>query len=138
MTASADGELVCTDPGVGVPAPGWHSWSPGTPGGGGPLPLDPPEDPPICEESASGARASAEVCQPRDFYTPEVNGCGPENLIEVTGDLEIYNNPIKGNNDLLNITDVEGCDFRPVCNTHDIGYSIWHVATSGDRHPILR
>jgi RHS repeat-associated protein len=24
MTVSADGRLVCTDPGVGIPAPGWH------------------------------------------------------------------------------------------------------------------
>jgi RHS repeat-associated protein len=24
MTVSADGRLICTDPGVGVPAPGWH------------------------------------------------------------------------------------------------------------------
>jgi hypothetical protein len=26
MTVSADGKLVCTDPGVGILAPGWHGW----------------------------------------------------------------------------------------------------------------
>ncbi len=31
MTVSDDGTLVCTDPGVGVPAPGWHGSQPGTP-----------------------------------------------------------------------------------------------------------
>lgn len=27
-TVSEDGELICTDPGVGIPAPGWHSIAP--------------------------------------------------------------------------------------------------------------
>ncbi len=30
MTVSADGTLVCTDPGVGVLAPGWHGTNPGS------------------------------------------------------------------------------------------------------------
>ncbi len=38
MTASADGKVVCTDPGVGIPAPGWH--------GAGPAPKGPPPPPP--------------------------------------------------------------------------------------------
>ena len=29
MTVSADGTLVCTDPGVGIEAPGWHGTQPG-------------------------------------------------------------------------------------------------------------
>jgi hypothetical protein len=35
MTVSSDGRLVCTDPGVGIPAPGWHGTSPAASGGGG-------------------------------------------------------------------------------------------------------
>lgn len=34
MTVSADGQLICTDPGVGILAPGWH--------GSGPPPVTPP------------------------------------------------------------------------------------------------
>ena len=46
MTVSGDGEMVCTDPGVGIRAPGWHGANPGTGGGGGqPGPPQPPEDP---------------------------------------------------------------------------------------------
>ncbi|MGK0237346.1 MAG: RHS repeat-associated protein [Candidatus Pelagisphaera sp.] len=37
MTVSEDGSLVCTDPGVGILAPGWHGVSPGTSGSGGEL-----------------------------------------------------------------------------------------------------
>ncbi|GEM_PF-2395587 len=37
MTVSDDGRLVCTDPGIGIPAPGWHGTQPGTSGSGGPL-----------------------------------------------------------------------------------------------------
>ena len=28
MTVSADGRMVCTDPGVGIRAPGWHGSDP--------------------------------------------------------------------------------------------------------------
>ena len=35
MTVSADGLWVESDPGVGILAPGWHGWNPGTNGGGG-------------------------------------------------------------------------------------------------------
>ena len=35
MTVSADGTLVCSDPGVGIRAPGWHGVAAGSPGGGG-------------------------------------------------------------------------------------------------------
>src|SRR5438128_6941737 len=48
MTVTADGLLVCTDPGVGIPAPGWHGTDPGTPGNpggpGGPSDEPPPGD----------------------------------------------------------------------------------------------
>ncbi len=35
MTVSPDGTLVCTDPGVGLRAPGWHGARPGSSGSGG-------------------------------------------------------------------------------------------------------
>ncbi len=35
MTVSLDGTLVCSDPGTGILAPGWHSTRRGTQGGGG-------------------------------------------------------------------------------------------------------
>src|SRR6185369_17147560 len=37
MRVTADGKLVCTEPGVGIRAPGWHGSAPGAGGGGGPL-----------------------------------------------------------------------------------------------------
>ncbi len=39
MTVSADGKLVCTDPGVGIRQPGWHGFE-------GPPPVTPPKPPP--------------------------------------------------------------------------------------------
>jgi len=41
MTVSADGRLVCSDPGVGIRAPGWHGSRPGT---SGPDPLAPKDE----------------------------------------------------------------------------------------------
>jgi subtilase family serine protease len=41
MRVSTDGRLVCTDPGVGIPAPGWHGTQPGSPLGPVPQPLQP-------------------------------------------------------------------------------------------------
>jgi hypothetical protein len=35
MTVSGDGQLVCSDPGVGILEPGWHGTQAGTEGGGG-------------------------------------------------------------------------------------------------------
>ncbi len=40
MTVSVDGKMVCTDPGVGIRAPGWH--------GSGPLMVGPPPPLPPC------------------------------------------------------------------------------------------
>jgi len=45
MTVSDDGALICTDPGVGILAPGWH--------GSGPSPLSPPPPGP-CAGGGSG------------------------------------------------------------------------------------
>ncbi len=47
MTVSDDGQLICTDPGVGIRAPGWH--------GSGPAPVEPPPppDPPQCGGTAA-------------------------------------------------------------------------------------
>ena len=45
MTVSTDGKLICSDPGVGIQAPGWH--------GSAPAPLGPPPPPsPNCSDSA--------------------------------------------------------------------------------------
>jgi RHS repeat-associated protein len=52
MTVTADGRLVCTDPGVGINAPGWHGSRPGTNiddgniDDGDPDPDPPPKDDP--------------------------------------------------------------------------------------------
>lgn len=35
MTVTADGQLICTDPGVGIRAPGWHGAQQGSNGSGG-------------------------------------------------------------------------------------------------------
>ncbi len=47
MTVSADGTLVCTDPGIGILAPGWHFTNPSTQtrGGGTDCDEDGPESP---------------------------------------------------------------------------------------------
>ena len=42
MTVSDDGRLICSDPGVGILAPGWHGAAPGSSGGGGPTTGAPP------------------------------------------------------------------------------------------------
>lgn len=52
-TISEDGELACTDPGVGIPAPGWHGVNPGSQmeGGGAGSPTEPEcpfDDPSLC------------------------------------------------------------------------------------------
>ena len=138
MTATADGKLVCTDPGVGVPAPGWHSWSGGTPGRGGPMQTVEPEDEADIleeeeeeEELTCEEQGGEEVCKQRKDFTPSVNGCGPQWLIDDlseypwafgSGDLELFNNPMEA----MNGTEFlyGGCDFRSACNTHDIGYAI--------------
>ena len=42
MTVSADGKLVCSDPGMGILQPGWHGEDPSCQGSGGPGPPHPP------------------------------------------------------------------------------------------------
>jgi Leucine-rich repeat (LRR) protein len=66
MTVSADGQFVCTDPGVGIRAPGWHGSQPGTGGEGGPIlepvpPVNESETPPSDE---SGSQPSDELEPP--------------------------------------------------------------------------
>lgn len=45
MTVSLDGTLICSDPGTGIRAPGWHGVQPGTTQSGEPLNFDPSCDP---------------------------------------------------------------------------------------------
>ena len=52
MTVSADGKLVCTDPGSGILQPGWH--------GVGPTPSGPPPPPPACP-APGGPQAAAKT-----------------------------------------------------------------------------
>ena len=46
MTVSADGQMVCTDPGVGIRAPGWHGSQPGT--SCNCMQATPPREPHVC------------------------------------------------------------------------------------------
>lgn len=64
MTISEDGLFACTDPGVGILAPGWHGTSPGGPGGGG---GPPPGPPPPCKKK-----------KPEDPCDPAVQCCDQE------------------------------------------------------------
>ncbi len=112
MTATADGTLVCTDPGVGVPAPGWHSWNPGVPSRGGPArpnsPLPPPPPPPDEDETCEPGKVE---CKPKENYQPSVNGCGPEWLPEF---IPNWDNPM--------LAESGSCNFKPACDNHDKGY----------------
>ena len=124
MTANADASLICTDPGVGVPAPGWHSWNPGVPTRGGPSrptrpPLGPPPPPPEEEEECEPGK---KTCEQKTGPVRPPNGCGPQALIDTTGDLSIYNNPVLVYLP-VNALVGTGCDFRPSCNGHDLGYA---------------
>ena len=56
MTVTGDGQLVCTDPGVGVIAPGWHAPQPGT-GGNADAPVGPSPPPPMCPATSRWAKA---------------------------------------------------------------------------------
>ncbi|HEV2851265.1 MAG TPA: SdrD B-like domain-containing protein [Thermoanaerobaculia bacterium] len=89
MTVTADGHLICTDPGVGILAPGWH--------GSGPPPKSPPPPPkkkpylPCPEPNDTerfnkcleNAKATAQLCQKNCLYwlsacaTIQVLVCGP-------------------------------------------------------------
>ena len=122
MTANADASLVCTDPGVGVPAPGWHGWNPGVPTRRGPVtPNRPPPPPPPPLEEEEECEPGKVECEQKENYQPQPNGCGPQALIDKTGDLAIYNNPVLVYLP-VNALVGTGCDFRPSCNTHDVGY----------------
>jgi hypothetical protein len=77
MTVTADGRLICSDPGFGIRAPGWHVPAP--------PPYEPPPPPPCMGSSAAGAifaGAGAEIrsypyCGPAcdEKYEREVNNC---------------------------------------------------------------
>lgn len=134
MTASADGTLVCTDPGVGVPAPGWHSWNPGTPGRGGPLPRNPPpedqdnddeeeeEEEEECEEPGSGGTGS-DSCFEKPNYAPSVNGCGPGFLDgSPVGPFWLVPLVLSGIKDDPMLTSASSCSFKAACDAHDVGY----------------
>jgi hypothetical protein len=67
MTVSADGRLICTDPGVGIRAPGWHGSGqpPTTPPPPSPCPsgsCEPP--PPPCPPSPRPPNRQCENCGP--------------------------------------------------------------------------
>lgn len=132
MTANADGTLVCTDPGVGVPAPGWHGWNPGVPTRGGPSwPSRRPPPPPPPPDEDEECEPGEVTCKERENYTPSVNGCGPQWLIDKTGALEVYNNPMAYTAAGLF---GDGCNFKPACDTHDVGYGSCQVSkTNTDR-----
>ncbi|MCB0089967.1 MAG: Ig-like domain-containing protein, partial [Caldilineaceae bacterium] len=61
MTVSDDGALVCTDPGVGILAPGWHGALEGAGGSGGP---PEPPTPPVCTDINSAFLQSPNVTVP--------------------------------------------------------------------------
>ncbi|MCI0540197.1 MAG: Ig-like domain-containing protein, partial [Verrucomicrobiales bacterium] len=67
MTVSTDGRLICTDSGVGIPAPGWH--------GSGPPPFGPPPPPPLCPAGSFAfhggfSHANQSVAKARDPFCP--------------------------------------------------------------------
>jgi RHS repeat-associated protein len=64
VTISADGKLACSDPGVGILAPGWHGIAPGAPGGGGGPGPGPPPPPP------DGCNPAVEDCKCKDPANP--------------------------------------------------------------------
>jgi hypothetical protein len=146
MTVTNDGTMACTDPGVGIRAPGWHGTQPGAgasggpigdggcdgaggapggggggPGGGGPGGGDPAQKTGLTAEQGSG-------CTSPPGYDPSnmFNGCGPENIpfgIPGNGDKIVPDNP----ND-LDGNGSGGCQsgdesFLPACKNHDICYS---------------
>ena len=113
MTANADASLVCTDPGVGVPAPGWHSWNPGVPTSGGPSrpygpPPPPPPPPPDEDEECEPGK---KTCEQKTGPVLPPNGCGADWLPEA---IPIWDNPMLAENG--------SCNFKPACDNHDLGY----------------
>ncbi len=75
MTVSPDGGTICTNPGVGILAPGWHGTAPGSTGGGAPT-GNPQPNPPggessPCEESKTNPIlpfSGEKVQQETDLY----------------------------------------------------------------------
>jgi RHS repeat-associated protein len=81
MHVTADGRLVCTDPGVGVSAPGWHGSRPGASGGGGPITDGPPRpdhpDDPKGPEDCPRATPSPDPCPKCEGSQCDKNGTDP-------------------------------------------------------------
>ena len=104
MTVTADGRLVCTDPGVGIQAPGWHGAEPGSPNDVQPeepeQPNDPPdpeepEEPEDCDTFEAIAKASSLVSSAIGLaaeFAPIAKG--------VTCAIELFNGTIQIANDL--------------------------------------
>ncbi|MBI2926319.1 MAG: hypothetical protein HYY24_11520 [Verrucomicrobia bacterium] len=65
MTASADGRLVCTDPGIGILAPGWHGWRLGFVFIGGVLVAFP-----VLVDYSQESNQEPPNCQPSDSTDP--------------------------------------------------------------------
>ena len=81
MTVSADGKLICTDPGSGILQPGWH--------GVGPDPVEPPPcGEGLCcpgpEDDGIATAFSSRGAQKLDLSTPgcKPDKCKPKNLRE--------------------------------------------------------
>ncbi len=68
-TVSADGLMVCTDPGTGILAPGWHGVNPGTTADGGSIDFGdeddfgPPEEPGTAEEPPAQPDCNPPICE---------------------------------------------------------------------------
>ena len=103
MTVSDDGTTVCTDPGVGILAPGWHFTSPGTVARGGGT---------GCDESGPTAQQEPGT-QSRPPATPNKGPCPPgQNRAGSAGDpVQLFSGEmIEESTDLL--IPGRGIDFR--------------------------
>ncbi len=85
MTVSEDGQTICTDPGVGILAPGWHGTGPGSPGGGGDGPYG--DGPPGCTYGCSPDSQSCPPCgNPGAPGPPDGEGSGGNPVYLATGE----------------------------------------------------
>ena len=126
MTVSTDGTLVCTDPGVGVPAPGWHGTRPGVRITRGPIITHPRPTPP--EEEVCEDQPSEGTCHQKEGYQPSVNGCGPQWLIDITPSFANFDDPMSG--PFFDLPGAPSCSFQKACNTHDEGYGTCNSSKS--------
>ncbi|MGB2771858.1 MAG: Ig-like domain-containing protein, partial [Anaerolineae bacterium] len=126
MTVSADGARVCTDPGYGIVAPGWHGTQPGARGKGGPIKTLPPNNCPginpltqCCTSAGPVPRTAVSNLAdcpnriPKPTYVPQPNGCGPEGYGYAIPDCA----PV-----LTALGTVSYICFTEACNAHDVCY----------------